>query len=108
VPCGKPKDEEPSDTTPDGVGDVSDEELLDDTGEDARIIRTYRGRKPTPEQLKAIYREALRRALEDGVITDDEENILEGLRNILGVSRVEHARFMQCMGYNQGRRLNEA
>jgi curved DNA-binding protein CbpA len=37
-----------------------------------------------------IYKEALKRALLDGVITRDESYILDGLRDALGISPLEH------------------
>ncbi len=37
-----------------------------------------------------VYKEALKRALLDGVITRDESYILDGLRDALGISPLEH------------------
>jgi len=45
---------------------------------------------PKPPEKMNIYREAVRRALNDGVITNDEMSILDGLRVVLGINPMEH------------------
>jgi hypothetical protein len=68
---------------------------------------SLQGRKPTAGNLGEVYKEALKRAIEDGVITEDEENILDGLREIIGVSKAEHMMLMERLGYTKGRRISE-
>lgn len=51
------------------------------------------------ETLKVVntYRKALAEALEDGVITDDEESILRSLRNSLNISDEQHNKLLEFM-----------
>ncbi len=48
-----------------------------------------------------VYKEALRRALVDGVITRDENHILDGLREALGITPMEHHNIL--FGLQNGR-----
>lgn len=51
------------------------------------------------ETLKVVntYRQALAEALEDGVITDDEQAILSSLRNSLNISDEQHNKLLEFM-----------
>jgi DNA-binding Lrp family transcriptional regulator len=48
-------------------------------------------------QVVNTYRKALAEALEDGVITDDEESILTSLRNSLNISDEQHNKLLEFM-----------
>lgn len=67
-------------------------------------VRPLMGEKPPGADLKSVYKEALRRALKDGVITEDEEYILEGLRSMLGITEMEHETFTRGLGFAPGRK----
>jgi DNA-binding Lrp family transcriptional regulator len=47
------------------------------------------------------YRRALTQALEDGVITDDEEAILRALRDSLGITDDEHSQLVKILRHQQ-------
>jgi len=50
------------------------------------------------DRLK-VYEEAMRRALTDGIITNDESHILDGLRDVLRVSPTEHQNILFRLQY---------
>jgi len=43
------------------------------------------------------YRRALKRALRDGTISEDEEEMLSELRDLFGISRKKHASLVREM-----------
>jgi hypothetical protein len=58
---------------------------------------------PKPPEKISIYREAVRRALIDGVITNDEMSILDGLRTIMGINPMEHQQTILMVQASMGR-----
>jgi DNA-binding Lrp family transcriptional regulator len=87
------------------------DDLITDLAENPQIIEEFkkrskkgmRGRKIKGdldvETLEVVntYRKALAEALEDGVITDDEEAILTSLRNSLNITDEQHNKLLDFM-----------
>ncbi|MEA3559418.1 MAG: J domain-containing protein [Candidatus Thermoplasmatota archaeon] len=48
-----------------------------------------------------IYREAMRRAMVDGVVTNDENYILDGLREVLNITPLEHQNVLFHLQYKK-------
>jgi len=58
---------------------------------------------PRPPDRLNIYREAVRRALIDGIITNDEMSILDGLRAVLSINPNEHQQTLLSVRASMGR-----
>lgn len=66
------------------------------------IFRLVSFKKKTNLKELETYRRALAQALEDGIITEDEQAILEALRDTLEISQEDHAKLLK--GIKQDRK----